>query len=129
MGRGQAIGEAYNIATDEVLSWDQIALAIGDALGKTPKIVHMSADQIARFIPEKLGDLLGDKSSSCIIDCSKLKRLVPSFICEVPFSEGIRRTISYFLAHPEIQEVNTEWDRSMDELVEADNLVRPRIRT
>ncbi|MDR2750026.1 MAG: SDR family oxidoreductase, partial [Clostridiales bacterium] len=61
MGRTQAIGEAFNIATDEVLSWDQIALAIGDALGKTPKIVHMSADQIARFIPEKLGDLLGDK--------------------------------------------------------------------
>jgi nucleoside-diphosphate-sugar epimerase len=126
MGRSQAIGEAYNIASDEILTWDQIALEIGEAVGVRPKIVHMSADQIARFIPEKLGDLLGDKSSSCIIDCSKLKRLVPSFCCEIPFSQGIRRTISYFRSHPELQEANLDWDRSMDELVEADSLVRPR---
>jgi nucleoside-diphosphate-sugar epimerase len=126
MGRSQAIGEAYNIVSDEVLSWDQIAYAIGDAVGVTPKIVHMSADQIARFIPGKLGDLLGDKSSCGFIDSSKIKRLVPDFICEIPFSEGIKMTIDYFRAHPKHQAVNQEWDKAMDELVEADSHVFPK---
>jgi nucleoside-diphosphate-sugar epimerase len=127
MGRGQAIGEAFHIVTDEVLTWDQIAYEIADAAGVTdPKIVHMSAEQIARFIPNEFGDLLGDKSSSCVYDCSKLRRLVPDFVCTVPFSTGVRWSVDYFLAHPELQVVDEEWNAAIDELIEADKLVYPK---
>ena len=127
MGRAQAIGEAYHIVSDEVLTWDQIAYAIGDALGAKPRIVHMSAEQIARFIPDKYGDLLGDKSTSCVYDCAKLKRLVPDFVCTVPFVEGVRRSVEYFIAHPELQVIDEGWDAAMDALVEADKLVYPKV--
>ena len=126
MGRQEAVGEAYHIASDEVLTWDQIAYTIGDAVGVTPTIVHMSADQIARFIPGELGELLGDKSSSCVFDCTKLKRLVPDFICTTPFFAGVRQSIAYFMAHPEIQVIDEEWNASIDALIEADKLVYPR---
>ncbi|MDR0897060.1 MAG: SDR family oxidoreductase [Oscillospiraceae bacterium] len=126
MGHPQAIGEAFHIVTDEVLTWDQIALYIGDALGKTPQIVHMSADQIARFLPEKYGDLLGDKSSSTVFDCSKLRRLVPDFVCTTPFHLGVRKSVQYFLDHPELQTIDETWDAAIDALVEADKLVYPK---
>ena len=47
MGRRQAIGEAYHITSDEVLTWDEIAIAIGAAVGVVPKMVHCTAQQIA----------------------------------------------------------------------------------
>ena len=39
MGRRQAIGEAYHITSDEVLTWDEIAIAIGAAVGVVTKTV------------------------------------------------------------------------------------------
>lgn len=126
MGRMEAIGEAYHIVSDEVLSWDQIAYAIGKAVGVTPQIVHMSADQIARFIPGELGDLLGDKSSSAIFDTSKIKRLVPDFVCTTPFEVGVKQSVQYFLDHPERQVIDEEWNDAIDALIEADKLVYPK---
>lgn len=128
MGREQAIGESFHIVTDEVLTWDQIACAIGAAVGVEPEIVHMSADQIARFIPEKKGDLLGDKSSSCVYDCSKIKRLVPDFICTIPFAVGVKQSVDYFCAHPELQVIDQEWNSTIDTLIEADRLVYPKTK-
>ncbi|MDR1537701.1 MAG: NAD-dependent epimerase/dehydratase family protein [Clostridiales bacterium] len=125
MGKSQAVGEAYHIVSDEVLTWDQIAEEIAEAAGTQAKIVHMSAHQISRFIPHMLGSLLGDKSTSAIFDCSKIKRLVPEFICTTPFSAGIRKTISYFRSHPELQIVDEEWNASIDALIEADSRVCP----
>lgn len=126
MGNRQAIGEAFHIVSDEVLTWDEIAYTIGDAVGVTPKIVHMSADQIARFMPGELGDLLGDKSSSVVFDCTKIKRLVPEFVCTTPFAVGVRQSVEYFRAHPELQVIDEEWNRSIDALIEADALVYPK---
>ena len=126
MGRRQAIGEAFHIVSDEVLTWDEIAYTIGDAVGVRPKIVHMSADQIARFMPGKLGDLLGDKSSSVMFDCSKIKRLVPEFVCTTPFAVGVRQSVDYFRAHPELQQIDEEWNRNIDALIAADALVYPK---
>jgi nucleoside-diphosphate-sugar epimerase len=125
MGRRQAIGEAYHITSDEVLTWDEIAIAIGAAVGVEPKMVHCTAQQIARFLPGKEGDLLGDKSTSAIFDNSKIKRLVPDFVCTVPFHEGVRRSVAYFNAHPELKTIDQEWDRAIDALVEADRRFRP----
>lgn len=126
MGNRQAIGEAFHIVSDEVLTWDEIAYTIGDAVGVRPKIVHMSADQIARFMPGELGDLLGDKSSSVVFDCSKIKRLVPEFVCTTPFAVGVRQSVDYFRAHPELQQIDEGWNRNIDALIAADALVYPK---
>ncbi len=126
MGNRQAIGEAFHIVTDEVLTWDEIAYTIGDAVGVKPTIVHMSADQIARFMPDELGDLLGDKSSSVVYDCTKIKRLVPEFVCTTPFAVGVRQSIEYFKAHSELQQIDEEWNRNIDALIAADALVYPK---
>lgn len=125
MGRRQAIGEAYHITSDEVLTWDEIAIAIGAAVGKTPKLVHCTAQQIARFIPGEEGDLLGDKSTCAVFDNTKIKRLVPDFVCTVPFAEGVKRSVDYFRAHPELQVIDEEWNRAIDALVEADRRFHP----
>ncbi|GHV39668.1 hypothetical protein FACS189490_03670 [Clostridia bacterium] len=123
MGRSKAVGEAYNIVSDEILTWDEITYAIGAAAGVKPAIVHMSSEQIIKLFPNKEGDLLGDKATSVIVDCSKLKALVPDFVCTTPFERGIKITVDYFNAHPELKTVDEAWNADMDKLIEANNRI------
>src|SRR6476620_3077104 len=76
LGHEQAIGHAFHITTDEVLTWDQIFRIVGRAAGAEPKIVHIPSDLISACVPEKEGSLIGDKSVSVVFDNSKIKRFV-----------------------------------------------------
>lgn len=63
--------------------------------------------------------LLGDKSVSVVFDCTKLKHAVPGFQATTRFDEGVRRCISYLLAHPELQMEDTEFDVWCDRIIAA----------
>lgn len=125
MGRRQSIGEAYHITSDEALTWDEIAIEIGAAVGVKPKLVHISSDQIIRFMPEQEGNLLGDKATGALMDNSKIKRAVPDFVCTTSFAQGVRQSVAYFRAHPEIQTIDEAWNKAIDALVEADAKFHP----
>jgi nucleoside-diphosphate-sugar epimerase len=119
MGNPKAIGEAFQITSDEALTWDQITNLIGEAVGVKPDIVHMSTDFITACIPELHSELVGDKINSVYFDNSKIKSLVPDFICTTPAREGIRRTIKWYLSHPELLWLDEEWDAMCDRLIAA----------
>jgi len=115
LGNPKAIGEAFQITSDQVLSWDQIHLGAYQAVGLAPNVIHISSDLIASYWPEALGSLIGDKSNSVVFDNSKIKRYVPDYMCEVNWAEGIRRSLAWFEAHPEFQTIdhtlNDLWDQ------------------
>ena len=114
-GNEKAIGEAFQITSDEVLSWNQIFLEVYQALGAEPHVIHIPSDLIIVHDPEQLGSLLGDKIHSVVFDNRKIKQFVPDFACEVNWAEGLRRALAWFEAHPEFQTIdeamNSSWDR------------------
>jgi len=114
LGNKKAIGEVFQITSDEVLSWNQIHLEAYQALGLEPNIIHIPSELIAAYDPDSLGSLIGDKSNSLVFDNSKIKRFVPEYSCEVTWAEGVRRSLEWFEAHPEFQtiddEMNSIWD-------------------
>ena len=112
LGNQRAIGEAFHITSDEVLTWDQVYETIAEALGVKANIVHVPSDFIVRVAPQFTGNLLGDKTWSTVFDNSKIKSFVPGFKAVIPFSEGIRRTVEWFDADPK-----RKW---MDETVNTD---------
>lgn len=117
IGQQQAVGEAFNITSDEVLTWNQIFLEVGKALGLEMDIVHIASDLIAAYNPHALGSLIGDKANSAVFDNSKIKRFVPDFKCDVPWAEGVRRAIAWHEADPLRMTIDTEmnstWDRTI----------------
>lgn len=119
MGHPQAIGHAFHITSDFVLTWDQIYEQIGAALGVNPVLVHMSSDFIAQMEPEIGAGLLGDKMWSVIFDNSKVKSLVPDYVARIPFHEGIRRTVAWFQADPARMQVSEEDDARLDRMLTA----------
>jgi len=114
-GRKDALGQAFGITSDEVLTWNQIYLEVGKALGLEVHIVHIASDLIAAYDPNAIGSLIGDKSNSAVFDNSKIKRFVPDFKCEVPWAEGLRRAIAWHDADPARRtidaQMNATWDR------------------
>ncbi|MDQ0903099.1 SDR family oxidoreductase [Paenibacillus sp. V4I7] len=120
MGNIHAIGESVHITSDETVTWNQIYEVIADALGVKLKAVHVSSEFLAACSKEDYrGGLLGDKANSVVFDNSKLKRLVPEFVANTRFDQGIRQTIAYILAHPEHQTEDKEFDHWCDKVIHA----------
>lgn len=119
MNNPHAIGEAYNITSDELLTWNQIYDIIGSALGVKPRIVHIPSDVLAALHQPFYGGLLGDKAHSLVFDNTKIKRAVPGFAATVRFDEGVRQTLAYVYGNKECRKADPEFDAWCDNLIEA----------
>lgn len=119
MANQGAIGEAVNITSDEALTWNKIYDCIGSALNVEVKKIHIATDFLVSCRPDLEGPLLGDKAGCAVFDNSKIKRLVPDFVATKRFDEGVRESVEYALAHPELQKPDEEFDRFCDKLIEV----------
>jgi nucleoside-diphosphate-sugar epimerase len=116
LGHQGAIGHAFHITSDEVMTWNQIYEAVAHAAGVSqPRLVHVASDFIIACLPQFAGGLLGDKSHSSVFDNAKIKRFVPDFVATTRFRDGMIQSVKWFDADPARQEVdddaNAAWDR------------------
>jgi nucleoside-diphosphate-sugar epimerase len=119
LGNAHALGQAVQITSDEVLTWNQIYALLGQAAGAEPRIVHVPSDVIATFDAELGAGLLGDKAHSVIFDNTKIKRLVPDFVARIPFSQGAREIVAWYDADPARQVVDEATNRLIDDIIAA----------
>ncbi|MBN1429930.1 MAG: SDR family oxidoreductase [Anaerolineae bacterium] len=119
IGNWQALGHAFHITSDEVLTWDQIYQTIAESLDVEANIVHIPSDFIARVAPQRAGSLLGDKTWSVVFDNSKIKAFVPDFQAVIPFREGIRRTLAWFDEDEQRKRVDKAVNEEMDCILSA----------
>jgi len=120
LGHQGAIGHAFHITSDEVLTWNQIYEAVAEAAGvPKPKLVHIASDFITDCLPEFAGGLHGDKAHSAVFDNSKIKRFVPDFVATTRFRDGIVRSVKWFDADPARREIDDEANAAWDRLIAA----------
>src|ERR1035438_466749 len=120
LGKVEAIGEAFHITSDEVLTWNQIYAEIAAALRvQSPQIVKVPTDFICRVAPQMTGTLKGDKAHPGIFDNSKIKRFVPEFRCRTPFHQGIRESVCWLREHPDQQNLKPELDALIEKVLTA----------
>ena len=127
LGNPKAIGEAFQIMSDESLTWNQIYQCVANTLDVELKPFYVSSDYLAAIAPMEYdftGNLLGDKAVTVVFDCTKLKRAVPGFQAATRFDEGVRRCVTHILSHPELQEEDPEFDAWCDRVIE--NLTKAR---
>ena len=119
LGHEQAIGHAFHITSDEVMTWDQFYRITAHAAGVEAQIIHIPSDYIGACIPDEVGSLTGDKETSVVFDNGKIKHFVPGYCAKVPFAQGIQRTIEWFDADPRRKEVDEAAVASWDMLIHA----------
>ena len=131
LGNPKAIGEAFQIMSDEQLTWDQIYQCVGNALGVKPHIYHVASDFLVATSPKAWdfeGNLIGDKSVTVVFDCTKLKRAVPGFMATTRFDEGVRRCVAHILTHKELQTEDPEFDAWCDRIIEAQEAAKASLK-
>jgi nucleoside-diphosphate-sugar epimerase len=119
LGRDQAVGHAFHITSDEVLTWDTIYTEAAHAAGVEPRIVHIASDWMAARHPPFEGTLLGDKANSAVFDNSKIKRFVPDFTCTVPWADGVRRSLAWFEEDAARRTIDEAHNAVLDRLLAA----------
>ena len=120
MGNVHAIGEAYQITSDESLTWNQIYKIIADCLGVEYKPYYVPSDflhAVGKY--DFAGGLIGDKSNSVVFDNAKVKRAVPGFTATVRLDMGMKQTVDYVLSHKECQVEDPEFDEWCDKIIAA----------
>lgn len=117
LGNSRAKGEIFHITSDEWLTWNQIYLLLGEAAGVNPQLVHVPSELIASYDKNIGAGLLGDKAHSAIFDNSKIKQVVPEFVCTVPFARGVEGIIAWHKADPIRQKVDSNFDQMCDLLL------------
>lgn len=127
LGNPKAIGEAFQIMSDESLTWNQIYQSIAHALGVSFRPYYVASDFLAAVSPKEWdfeGNLLGDKSVSVVFDCAKLKRAVPGFQATIRYDEGVRRCVAHILRHPELQVEDPAFDAWCDRVIAVQEAAR-----
>lgn len=128
MGNPKAIGQVYQITSDESLTWNQIYETIAQALGVELHPYYVASDFLDSVSSYDFrGSLIGDKSNTVVFDNSKLKAAVPGFQAAVPFKEGVRKTLDYVLSHPECQVPDPEFDSWCDRVINTLEAARQQL--
>ena len=115
----KAIGHAYQITSDEVLTWNQIYTILGQAAGAEPQLVHIPSDFINHLDPTTGAGLLGDKACSVVFDNAKIKELLPGYTATVAFSQGARECVAWLDADPQRAAIDPEKEAMMDRIITA----------
>ncbi len=119
LGNPHAIGQSFQITSDEWLSWNQIYEIVAHAAGVEPRLVHVPSELIAAYDADLGASLLGDKAHSMIFDNSKIRRLVPEFQAHIPFWQGAQEIIAWYDADPARQATDPYFDALQDRLIDA----------
>jgi nucleoside-diphosphate-sugar epimerase len=116
LGNKKAIGEAYHITSDEVLTWNQIAETLAEKAGYEIKISHVPSKFIEKYDEEWGAGLFGDKANDAVFDNSKIRTIVPDFKATIPFSQGAEEIVEWY-SNPQNQIVDEKLDELMDKII------------
>lgn len=119
LGISQALGHAFHITSDEILSWNMIYEILAAGLGCEAKVVHIASDFICKVEPSYTGTLLADKAESVIFDNTKIKSFVPGFKATIPFATGIKRTLEWLDKHPDKKIIDPQENARIENVLRA----------
>jgi nucleoside-diphosphate-sugar epimerase len=117
-GQAKAIGHTFNIAGDDVLTWDEIYRKLARALAVEARLVHIPSDFIARVDPALGQTLLGDKACSAVFDNSLLCSVVPDFATTIRLDQGLAEALAWRRAAPERTKIDGRMNARIETILE-----------
>jgi nucleoside-diphosphate-sugar epimerase len=118
LGKQEAINQAFQITSDEWLSWNNIYTILAGELGVEPHLIHVPSNVIARYDKEIGDGLLGDKSHSMIFDNTKIKQFVPNFNCQISFRQGAKEIVKWREENPMPEKYDKHINLMMEKIIQ-----------
>jgi nucleoside-diphosphate-sugar epimerase len=116
-GNSGALGRAYHITSDEVLSWNRIAEILAEKARAPLNIAYVPGEFVIPYDTDWGNNLVWDKRHPGIFDNAKIKSLVPDYHASITFEQGAEEIVQWYDAHPEFQIVNRTFDTMLDTII------------
>ncbi len=116
VGNPQTFGQAYHACSEERCRWEDLYLEFGKVLGIEPQIVHISSELLVAANPDLFSHLYLEKTFPGLFDNSKIRSVIPDFVCEISLHDGIKMMVEWF--EQEANQVDPQKDSMEDRLVE-----------
>ena len=117
MGNPKCIGEAYNIAGDEYMTWNQYHEQVAEVVGGTFTPVHIPTDTLREAAPHLTGGTYEIFQWPSIFDNAKIKRDTNYTGQTIDFKEGVKRTVAWLESEKKL--VDSDGDDYEDRLIAA----------
>lgn len=113
---GNSINQTFNITSDEHFTWLEISEIIAEIINAPPlNIVCIPTNYIHRNKLDVGIHLYHHRMWNDLYDNSKIKSVIPDWKPEIPFKEGIRKTIEWFNEDVRRKWINTDLDKFLDD--------------
>lgn len=117
IGNGVAIGEAYHIAGEQLITWNEMAEAVLEALGMDGKhIVHIPRDEAVDITDFYSRIVNLQHMWHYIFDNTKLKKAVPGWKQTIRFADGMRETVAWLKEDTVRQRINPDFDQKLENI-------------
>ncbi|CAK7061625.1 MAG: hypothetical protein DELT_01466 [Desulfovibrio sp.] len=128
LGNSAALGEDFHITSDEWLTWLDLTQQLLETLGlpsNPDQWMHIPIQHILslRVPPSKnigissLGPAFKGQRMWCdIYDNSKIKKIIPGWQATIPFSQGIRETITWLYEKDARRRFNPDLDAILEDM-------------
>jgi len=117
MANPKCIGEAYNIAGDEYMTWNQYHEQVAEVVGGTFTPVHIPTDTLREAAPNWTGGTYEIFQWPSIFDNAKIKRDTNYTGQTINFKEGVKRTVAWLEGENKI--ADSDGDDYEDRLIAA----------
>ena len=104
MDNAQCLGQAYNIAGDEYLSWNMYHEQVAEVVGGTFNPVPIPTDTLREAAPKWAGGTYEIFEWPSLFDNSKIKRDTHYTGQTIPWREGVRRTVAWLEAQGKLKD-------------------------
>lgn len=121
----RCIGEAYNIAGDEYMTWNTYHQQVAEVLGVALEPVYIPTDTLCSIAPEWSGTTHEIFAWPSIFDNSKIKAHTNYTGQTVSFREGIRRTVAWL--DSEGKDNDSDTDQYEDQLIASWRELTPKL--
>ncbi len=112
----KARNEDFHITSSMSYPVIDVLTMLFDKLGKTPKIVHLTNEELAECLPQYRSMFLGDRVLPAVFDNSKIKSVVPEIESKISLSEGLNWVLDYY-QNSQLFEYDYEYDAVIDRLL------------
>jgi nucleoside-diphosphate-sugar epimerase len=118
MDNPKCIGEAYNITSDEWMTWETYHQQVAEVLGVGLETVHIPTEVLAQVAPDWSGSTREILAWTSIFDNSKIKSDTDYRGQTISWREGVKRNINWLERESPLQ-INAAEDEYEDQLIAA----------
>lgn len=125
-GNKQTQGQSFHITSSDSASWNDILMCYQSILNIEIDRIDIPSTFIDEHSPRLGPTLLGDKARDMVFDNSNIASVVPGYVAEIGYIDGINRTVKWHFDNPDLIYFNPTIGDEIERLIKLYNNFQDR---